>query len=290
MVGNIGQPALESLLMKIGKADIFVCELSSYQLDDIQYSPNIAVILDLYPEHMDYHRTINNYYLAKKNIIKYAKKDSFFVYNPDFKLLKSWAGQTICHPVPFEKNIHLTKNPLIGEHNLDNLRGAFTVCHLLNISDRTINQAVGQFKPLPHRLQLVGSYSGITFYDDAISTTPQSTIFAIKSLKKIGVIFLGGQDRGYDFSSLINTIIDYKIPNLVLFPDSGNKIYRQLSKLKDKFNILRTNKMKEAVKFAYQVCQKGTVCLLSTASPSYSLWKNFEEKGDQFQFYAKKFQ
>lgn len=289
LVGNIGKPALELLMNKINKEDIFVCELSSYQLDDIQFSPHISVVLDLYPEHMNYHQSVEAYYRAKKNIIKFVTKDDYFIFNPNFKKLVFWSQEVNCHSIPFENKINLKSNPLIGEHNIDNLKAAFTVGHLLKINDDIINQAIKKFKPLPHRLQLVGCYSGITFYDDAISTTPESTTFAIKSLKNISTILLGGQDRGYEFSNLTKTLIDYKILNLVLFPDSGNKIYRLLLNTGHRFNILKTSSMEEAVKFAYKVSPKKSICLLSTASPSYSVWKNFEEKGDLFQFYVKKY-
>ena len=131
----------------------------------------------------------------------------------------------------------------------------------------------------------MGNFKGIIFYDDAISTTPDSTIMAIKSLPKIGTIFLGGQDRGYKFSKLDKIIKKYKIKNIVLFPETGNKILKSTEGL----NILETESMEEAVKFAYKYTPKGEICLLSCASPSYSLWKNFEEKGDQFKSLVKKF-
>ena len=130
-------------------------------------------------------------------------------------------------------------------------------------------------------MEFVGEFNNIKFYDDAISTTPESTIEAIKSLKNIDTIFLGGEDRGYDFSQLEKTIKKYKINNAVIFPDSGKRI--KLRGLK----ILRTTSMKEAVKFTYKNTKPGSVCLLSCASPSYSLWKNFEEKGELFKKFVK---
>ena len=290
LVGNIGQPALEILLNPINDDDIFVCEFSSYQLDDINYSPRISVILDLYPEHMDYHGTVEAYYQAKKNILKFVKKSDYFVFNPKFSQLELWSKQTICQTIPYETKILLSEKeiPLIGEHNLDNIRAAVTVSHILKISDDVISKAIKNFKPLRHRLQLVGSFNEIIFYDDAISTTPESTIFAVKTLKNIGTIFLGGLDRGYNFSDLVKNIIEYKIPNIVFFPETGIRILKLLPENeKNKRRILLTRNMEEAVKFAYQHTPKGTVCLLSTASPSYSIWKNFEEKGDLFQFFVK---
>ena len=283
---------LDTMLKEIGRDDIFVCELSSFQLDDVKYSPHIAVVLDLFPEHMNYHGDVENYYNAKKNIITRATAKDYFVYNPKFDQLKSWAKDLKCQTVPFEQNIPIVDKdiPLIGEHNRENIKAAITVAHLIDIDNNTIVKAIKKFKPLPHRLQMVGTYKNITFYDDAISTTPQSTILAIESLKNIGTIFLGGEDRGYDFNRMVEVIIDYKIPNIVLFPNSGDTILKiiKLKKIKE-LRLFYTKSMEEAVKFAYQYTPKGKICLLSNASPSYSLWKNFEEKGDLFQFFVKKY-
>ncbi|MDD4531046.1 MAG: cyanophycin synthetase, partial [Candidatus Gracilibacteria bacterium] len=140
--------------------------------------------------------------------------------------------------------------------------------------------------PLPHRLEFVGNFKGIDFYDDAISTTPESTIEAIKIFNKnIGTIFLGGLDRGYSFENLVKLIIESEIKNFVLFPDTGAKIKKLLP---DSVRILETKNMKEAVEFAYKNTPAGKVCLLSCASPSYSIWKNFEEKGNEFKKWVAK--
>ncbi len=292
LVGNIGKPMLDTLLKEIGRDDIFVCEFSSYQLDDVKYSPHISVVLGLFPEHMDYHGDVKNYYNAKKNIIARVTTADYFIYNQKFNELKSWAKNSICKSIPFEQNILIKVEdiPLIGKHNIENIKAAVTVTHLLQIEDKTIIEAIKKFKPLPHRLQMIGKFKKIIFYDDAISTTPQSTIMAIESLKYIGTIFLGGTDRGYDFNKMVEVIIDYKIPNIVLFPDSGDKILQIIkSKKIRELRLFNTKSMEEAVKFAYKYTPKDTICLLSNASPSYSLWKNFEEKGDLFKFFVKKY-
>ena len=292
LVGNIGHPALEKLLEPVEEGDIFVIELSSYQLDDVKYSPSIAVVLDLYPEHMNYHGSIQNYYNAKKNIIAYTSEGGYFIYNPRFEELKNWTKGIKCKTIPFEEKLDIQSRdiPLLGEHNRDNIRAAITVSRLFGVKDETIRRAIKAFKPLPHRLELVGTFKGITFYDDAISTTPESTIFAIKTLKNVGTIFLGGTDRGYQFKDLVKEVLESKIRNVVLFPDSGDKIYQIIkSDCKDSLpRLLKTKSMEEAVKFTYRYTPKGMMCLLSCASPSYSLWKNFEEKGAEFQKTVKK--
>ncbi|PIQ71952.1 UDP-N-acetylmuramoyl-L-alanine--D-glutamate ligase [Candidatus Roizmanbacteria bacterium CG11_big_fil_rev_8_21_14_0_20_37_16] len=292
LIGNIGKPMLDEMLKPIGKEDIFVCEFSSYQLDDIKYSPHISVVLDLFPEHMNYHGDVQNYYNAKKNIIAQVAADDYFIYNPKFTDLKSWADNSHCKNIPFEQNILIRDEdiPLIGNHNKENIKATITVAHLLDIDNNTIVKAIKEFKPLPHRLELIGKFKEIIFYDDAISTTPQSTILAIESLKNVGTIFLGGTDRGYDFNKMVEVIIEYKIPNIVLFPESGDVISKIIkSKKAEYLHIFNTKSMEEAVKFAYEHTPKNKICLLSNASPSYSLWKNFEEKGDLFRSFVKKY-
>jgi UDP-N-acetylmuramoylalanine--D-glutamate ligase len=277
---------INALSEKINPDEIFIAELSSYQLDDLRYSPDIAVILNLFPDHMTYHGSAEKYYQAKKNIINFQTKNNYFIFNPEDKKLSNWAKSAISKAIPLAKNIPLkdAEIPLIGEHNKKNIKAAISVARVFGISDTIIAEALKSFKPLPHRLEFIGRLKDIDFYDDAISTTPESTIAAIESLPKIGTIFLGGENRGYDFLKLEKTIRKYKIINIVLFPDSGKNMFRSKNGLK----ILETDKMEEAIKFAYQNTKKGSICLLSTASPSYSLWKNFEEKGEQFKFFARK--
>ncbi|MFH1611237.1 MAG: cyanophycin synthetase, partial [Patescibacteria group bacterium] len=151
--------------------------------------------------------------------------------------------------------------------------------------DASITKAIKKFKPLSHRLEAVGEYKGIKFIDDAISTTPESTIEALRSLKNVKTIFLGGEDRGYDFTNLERELRLIGVENVVLFPDTGRRILSFTTGLR----VLKTKSMQEAVKFAYKVTPQGSICLLSTASPSYSVWKNFEEKGDLFKKFVKKY-
>ena len=286
LIGNIGNPMLEILMQPIDKNEIFVIELSSYQLDDIEFSPNIAIVTNLFQEHMNYHKDVKNYYKAKKNIINFQKETDFFIYNSQIRKLKEWGKNSKSISMSFEKiSLDGFNTSLLGEHNRKNIKAAVAVAKLFNIPLLTIKKAVKNFKALSHRLEFVGKFQNIKFYDDAISTTPQSTIAAIKSLPKIGTILLGGQNRGYDFFELEKEIKKNKINNIVLFPDSGKDIFKSTKGL----NILETSSMEDAVNFAYVNTNKEEICLLSTASPSYSIWKNFEEKGDQFQYFVKKY-
>lgn len=262
LVGNIGSPMLEVLLAKTDPWEIFAIELSSYMLDDIEYSPKAALLLNLFPEHMPYHGGSRNYYAAKRNIFKFQAPGDIAITSYD----------NIKLPVK-DKDI-----PLLGRHNKNNIKAAVKMGRLLGLKEEAMACAIKRFSPLPHRLEFTGNFKGIDFYDDAISTTPESTIQAIKSLKRVDTIFLGGEDRGYDFKNLEKVLRSTGIRNIVLFPDTGQRILKS----KKGFNILCTAKMEQAVKFAYRHTAPGKICLLSTASPSYSVWKNFEYKGRDF--------
>lgn len=279
LLGNIGKPMLQELLSK-SRPEVYVLELSSYQLDDLTMAPNIAVVTNLFPEHMNYHGSEAAYYEAKKNILLHQTPADLFICNDCHPLLKKWAKEAPGRVLPFAWGKYTS--PLLGDHNQANIAAAVAVARQFKISTTTVRRALKSFQPLRHRLQKVGTFRGITFYDDAISTTPESTMAAIEALSKegpIGTLFLGGEDRGYKFQELEKTVRAHKIRNLVLFPDTGPRMLKSRAG----FKILESRSLKEAVAWAYANTPKGTICLLSMASPSYSLWKNFEAKGDEFQ-------
>lgn len=281
LLGNMRRPFLLAIMNPVPKERIFVLELSSYMLNNLDMSPNVAVVTNLFPEHMDWHGSEEAYYAAKKNIINYQNNDDYFIYNQNNSRLKGWADEARSIVMPFADSIPVNDEeiPLLGNHNRENIKAAIAAVRVFNVDDEVIARAVKNFQPLRHRLQKVGEYKSITFYDDAISTTPESTMAALAAIPNVKTIFLGGQDRGYDFTELEKDIRARGIENVVLFPDSGSRIFST----REGLNILETANMEEAVKFAYKVTPTGSVCLLSTASPSYSVWKDFEEKGDEFQ-------
>lgn len=296
LAGNIGNPLLLEILKSNNNDDIFVCELSSFQLSEINYSPHISVILNLFPEHMNYHGGIGKYWRAKKRIVAKTTNKNSFIFNLAYPELEKLAKNIKARSIPFTDKLPLRENkiPLLGKHNIDNVRAAVTTARLMKISYKYIINGIKNFKPLPHRLELVGTFRGITFYDDAISPNPTSTIKAIETLENVGTIFLGGQDRGWDFTELADIIVQYKIPNVVLFKDSGEKIYQAILVRAKRRKIkaptaFRAKNMEEAVRFAYNNSPSGSICLLSCASPSFSLWKNFQEKGDLFQKFVRKY-
>jgi UDP-N-acetylmuramoylalanine--D-glutamate ligase len=180
------------------------------------------------------------------------------------------------------KKIDISINPKIPwDHNLDNFCSILWICDIIWISFKVFQDTINNFSGLDHRLQNLWTFCWITFIDDAISTTPESTIEAIKTFKNdLETIFLWWTDRWYNFENLIKILEQSNVKNIVLFPDSWAKI-KELIKLKN-YNILETKSMKDAIKFAFRNTSKWKICLLSTASPSYRLWKNFEQKWNEF--------
>ncbi|NTW75361.1 MAG: UDP-N-acetylmuramoyl-L-alanine--D-glutamate ligase [Candidatus Moranbacteria bacterium] len=280
LLGNIGTPMLGVLLDPINPEEIFVLELSSYQLDDVGYSPDVAVILNLFPEHMDYHGGVESYYDAKRNIMRFQGTGDTLVYDATDRRMRTWAKDSVARKVSYT-DVRVPQGmitALQGEHNMRNIAAAVAAVGTFHISDDIVRTAIAKFVPLRHRLENLGEFRGITFYDDAISTTPESTMMALQTIPNVDTILLGGEDRGYDFSVLEKRIRKGGVRNVVLFPESGKRMFRS----RDGLNVLETSSMEQAVSFAYAHTLKGHVCLLSTASPSYTLWKNFEEKGDSF--------
>jgi UDP-N-acetylmuramoyl-L-alanine---L-glutamate ligase len=293
LLGNIGEAAIAHL-DQITKGTHVVLEMSSYQLNDLTTSPHIAVVTSFFPEHLDWHGSVEAYREAKANIARFQKADdlTFFApHNGGTEIAKESGGRII--PVePTDSPVFIEETHLIGDHNLSNIALASAVAKALHIPQQTIVSAVKNFEGLPHRLQSIGVHNGIEWIDDAISTTPESTIAALDALgDKVTTIILGGQDRGNDFTELAGRISRSSIRTIILFPGSGPRIKEALEKTGVEGDIIDVSSMEEAVSTAKEqsIINKlqAPVALLSTASPSYGMFKNFEEKGEQFQRLAK---
>jgi len=309
LIGNIGNPVLDYLnIQDLSKQqeEIVVFEISSYMLDGLKKHNYISVLLNIYADHLDWHEGFENYKNAKLNILSGSEhlliRDEITQKYPDIQ--KNIAGQSshvFWHQGKYSygggvffidgKKIFDEKDILLkGEHNRINICAVLGICDILHIDPMLLKTVLKTFAGLPHRMQQLWIYGDIQWVDDAISTTPESTIQAIKTFEnEIDTIFLGWTDRGYVFDELIQVIRESTIRNIVLFPDSGKRIGETIQKhnYTEHFTIYKTENMQDAVKFAYENTQKGKICLLSTASPSYSIWKNFEEKGNLFAQYIK---
>ncbi len=285
LAGNIGTPMLSTLMNTNKPWTTCVLELSSYMLEDLAVGPDVAVFLNIFPEHLDYHEGFESYASAKANITLCQTDKQLFVYNAENERVRAIAEQTSAMTIPFAPLPFSVENfPLQGKHYYDDMRAVYTVAHRKMVSDDVIQKAFQSFQPLVHRMQFVGEYRGIKWYDDAIATAPEPTTAAIETIGDVDTLFLGGTDRGLTYEKLADAVCGSTIRNLVLFPENGEAMYESIQKVcGDRvFEVLKTSSMKEAVQFAYAHTAKGKSCLLSCAAPSYTLWKNFEEKGEEF--------
>ena len=312
LCGNIGNPVLDYLKYD-DKNTYFIIELSSYQLEDLEKSPEIAVFTSFFPDHLDYHGSLKKYFEAKTNIFSPKTK---IVYNAKFKKIKNFLKKykkNILYPCNnktnrISKDNYLAINnkkifsfdsmKLKGRHNKENILAAVMVAKILKVNSKIIKKTVLNFHGLPHRLEDIGKFKKIYFYDDSASVTPESTREAIITLKNknIGTIILGGLDRGYNFGMLARTILEAKIKNIIFFPDSDKNIWGSLKKSYLKFNKKYSlpekksvKNMQDCVQQCFRVTSPEEICLLSPASPSYLSFQNFEDRGNQFKEEIKKY-
>lgn len=287
LAGNIGISPLTAL--DEATADtIFVLELSSHQLSDLRVSPHISACINLYNDHVNWHGSLDSYWEAKHNIMRFARPDDTFIYNPDFPALLRWAEAATCKTVAIDPSepYDLSRAQLFGDHNRLNILVARQIARTLGVDDAITRSAVNAFIPLRHRMQIVGTTHGHTYIDDAIGMTPESTMASLTAIHEklgdIGCVLMGGYDRGYDFRGVMELISELKVPALVLFPDTIERMKEAMPAGYEPV-IFETRNMEEAVRWAAEHAPDNSVIALSTAAPSYSLWRDFEEKGDLFQ-------
>ena len=305
LVGNIGAPVLSEIDFD-KHYDTVVYELSSYMLHRLRHQLRVAILLDIYPDHLDWHEGFEAYRDAKLAILDgaqsaiigsqvmgagyihptpdgYIRADTDPIGSRDIRIA-GLNGEYIYQNGSFFHNDKELFNDscvhLLGDHNRANIAVVIAAIDALGVDPMHVREALEGFEGLPHRMQSVGTFRGIEFFDDAISTTPESTMEALSALRgRVGTILLGGEDRGYDFRALAHRLYEDSVANIVLFPESGHRIAPLLSST---HNTLETASMEDAVRWAYEHTPAGSVCLLSCASPSYSLWRDFEHKAEEF--------
>ncbi len=293
LLGNIGKPCLDSLDEDFGEGVYFCFELSSYQLSDMEQSPHMGVFLNIFKEHLDYHGSEEDYFRAKSNITRHQSDKDFFVYNADFDSIRQLSRETKATSLGFSLSerhdfyeiISAEDIPLAGDHNLNNVMAAILAAKSLGIPLKKISKAIKSFEPLEHRLQFVGEKNGIRFIDDTLATIPEATIAAMKTFDgQVGSIILGGTDRGLDFHALAREILNQGVLAVALFPDTGKRIWQAIEGLRPDKNPqhIFTRDMREAVEFCYKHTPKGKVCLHSAASPSFSVFRDYVDRSDQF--------
>ncbi|MCX6810648.1 MAG: UDP-N-acetylmuramoyl-L-alanine--D-glutamate ligase [Candidatus Berkelbacteria bacterium] len=306
LVGNIGVPSFD-IIEEVKIDDFVVFELSSFQLQDMEMSPHIAVVVNLADDHLDYHQTIEEYRATKQNILKYQNKNDFAIINWDYpesrKLDKFGAakkyyfsskekvvgayvnqgGDVFLTNGREEKVCNQRELKLIGRHNLENIASAAIVGHVLGIKTGEISKAVKDFDGLPHRLEFIRQVDGVKFYNDSFSTNPTPTIAAIKSFSTPITIILGGSEKGADFSQLAEVIKSSSVKNIIVIGIEGPRIRQAIIDTKAKVNIINGGKsIDEIVNIAMKNTQNGGVVLFSPACASFDMFKNYKDRGEKF--------
>lgn len=286
--GNIGKPSLE-LLPLLTEESWTILELSSFQLMDMEASPHIAVVLNITEDHMDWHKNRGEYVDAKKNIVKFQKESDFAVINDEYETPKSFEllgnGQKILFSKKTLEEKYKKDLLLKGEHNLENIAAAVETVKTVGVSEEIILNTVRGFKGLEHRLELVAEKGGVKYYNDSFATGPQPTIAAINSFTEGETLVLGGSDKGLSYNELGDLINSKKnIKNIILIGATGPKIKEYLDE-KGAYKIIdlgiNTN-MNEIVEKAKEVSRPGEVVVLSPASASFDMFKNYKDRGNKF--------
>lgn len=293
LIGNIGVPVFE----KADESDdlIAVIEMSSHQLEFTTASPKVAVLVNIYEEHLDHYKTgFSGYANAKLNITRYQTKEDYFVYNDEqdvghgFDVTKSIGGTQI--KVGFTKASndkfvnelwHSTEH-LKGEHNRQDIAYALAVARIFGVDDESVRNAIKGFKGIEHRMEFVGKFNGVTYYNDSIATIPTAVMGAIKALKNVETLIFGGLDRGIDYEEFTEFLINSEIKNLIGLPETGHDILDDVKLHNTLVNTIYAENMEDAVINAIRETKENGVCLFSPAAASYNFYKNFEEKGRHF--------
>ncbi len=306
--GNIGNAPFE-FLDKLNTHSIVVLEMSSFQLSDVTKSPNIAVMLMVTSEHLDWHKDTDDYINAKRNILRFQTGKDFAVINKDYLPSRESDIETKgkiyfvsredeCERGCFVKEgaiwirddgqdqkVINTKDILIpGEHNWENACAATVAAYLSGVSIQNIANILKTFKGLEHRLELTATINGVRYYDDSFATTPDSTIAAIKAFVEPEILILGGSTKNADFKELGKTILNAKnIKAIIGIGVEWERIKEKLVGLSPDVLVLEgAVNMQAIVKGASKLAVDGDVVLLTPACASFDMFKNYKDRGEQF--------
>lgn len=320
--GNIGMPLINEL-PQMNKNSIVVLELSSFQLEDLEKSPRIAVILNITSDHLaststenpNYHKSQEDYLQAKKNLVLYQNKDDYAVINYDYSACRDLEKNTKADVWHFSKTHEIAKGAYVhegkiylrqdnavyficetkdlllkGEHNLENVTAAITASYLGGASLESIQKGVLSFKGLEHRLELVAKVMGVNYYNDSFSTTPETAIAAIRAFPEPKIIILGGSDKGSDYTELGREIAHSNIKAIILIGLMTEKIEQAImSAGGTKAKIIKgLRNMKDIVETCTKESQPGDVVLLSPACASFDMFNNYKDRGEQFKHEVEK--
>lgn len=313
--GNMGIPFLD-IVQDIKNESFIVCEISCHQAQSLRSKPKYSVISNLFQEHLDYYNSYEEYMAAKMNMVgenlifcadeKQLLEQVKKYVNPSTKLFAytnkasvDGLNQDLAQFKNLEiKKLHFPqKSPLLGLHNTYNINAAYIATELVSCakpSFEKLDKWLSSFEPLAHRMQYVGCFDGLHFFNDSISTIPQATIAAIESIKTmeftlgVDTLILGGFDRGIDYEELVDYLVSNPIKNIIFVGTAGERIKTVLQNKGYCFEkFLQSDDYKEIVDFAKKHTKKDWACLLSPAAASYDSFKNFEERGNCFMEHVK---
>lgn len=305
MVGNIGLSYARQVAT--APADYYIVEVSSFQLDDIkEFKPNVAILLNITPDHLDrYDYKMENYVASKFRIAMNQGPEDYFIYCKDDPEINNYLKkQTIYSTtIPFtimeplkqggfmaneQVNVQVNDEPMIvsmydlalkGKHNLYNSMAAGIAGRTMDIRKEKIRESLTSFKSLEHRMEYVATVRGVDFINDSKATNVNSLWFALESMENPVVLIMGGVDKGNDYSA-IRDLVKEKVKAIICLGVDNAPIREALSD--DTPAMVDTSSMKDAVKAAFQHATKGDVVLLSPACASFDLFKNYEDRGKQF--------
>lgn len=306
--GNIGTP-LFTRLSEMKPEDIVVLELSSFQLMGMQVSPDIAVITNITPNHLNIHKDYNEYIDAKKNIFRYQDEKGIVILNYDNEITRSCSKEANGKVIFFSSKEKLDDGYIVdekiikqcddkirkhilnvsdvilrGNHNYENIATAIAATSTLVDTEDAI-KAVKEFKPVEHRLELVREIDGVKWYNDSVSSSPTRTIAGLKSFDEEIVLIAGGYDKNLDYTPIAKPIIE-NVKTLILLGQTSGKIFdavkEELEKENKELPIYMCNTLEETVSIAKKLAKKGQIVLFSPASASFDMFKNFADRGEKF--------
>ncbi|MBP1968194.1 UDP-N-acetylmuramoylalanine--D-glutamate ligase [Virgibacillus natechei] len=300
VAGNIGNVATD-VAQTLTKGEKLVLELSSFQLLGIEkFKPGIAVLLNIYEAHLDYHKTFENYKNAKHTIFKNQMNEDYLVYNRDDSTLVDAVKKAKSQKIPFsvmqreengawvdetsiyfkdEKIIDRESIVLVGKHNLENIVASIAAAKLSGASNEGIREVLTTFAGVKHRLQFVDTIKNRVFYNDSKATNMLATQKALTSFAQPVILLAGGLDRGNDFTDLIPYLKNVK--GMVVFGETAEKL-KSLAEDAGVATTVMAKDVQQAVETAYSISQENDVILLSPACASWDQYRTFEERGNMF--------
>lgn len=288
LTGNIGIPCFD-IMEQILENSIVVYELSAHQLEYVHNSPRVGVLLNVFEEHLDHFGTFERYKQAKFNLLRFMGPDDYAVVHDSLMMETLDLGINSVTFSRMDYDIDEEALPILGPHNLLNAKAALCACSAYGIDVRELIPHLYSFKPLEHRLEPVGTFGGVTFINDSISTIPQAAIAACETLGRVDFLLLGGFDREIDYTPLVDYMMEHPVPHLLFTGKAGERMMAMMKTRGVASQLVVYNNMEEAFDYLDAQAKLGDTCLLSPAASSYDQYKNFEERGAKFKRLAQSF-